>query len=142
MDSALQLAQHSCITPLFCVWGRHHHALPPVLPFRADQQHLSTTARFPDSSCALHTKDKPCCCHRFLIEAAFDKLAEAVYKAPFVCLAHNKFEEGVEDPMYTYANKAALELFEGDWDSIIGLPSRKSAEPDSQEVGIALGPVT
>jgi hypothetical protein len=69
-------------------------------------------------------------------------LAEAIYKAPFVCLAHNKFEEGVKDPVFTYANKAALELFEGDWDSIIGLPSRKSAEPDSQEVCDAMVFVT
>lgn len=71
---------------------------------------------------------------RYLIETGFDQLAEAMYKAPFVCLAHNIFEEGVEDPLFTYANKAALEVFEADWDSLIGLPSRNSAEPDSQEV--------
>lgn len=71
---------------------------------------------------------------RYLIETGFDTLAEAMFKAPFVCLAHNIFEEGVEDPLFTYANKAALELFEGDWDTLIGLPSRNSAEPESQEV--------
>jgi len=74
------------------------------------------------------------CCSRFLIETGFDQLAEAMYKAPFVCLAHNIFEEGVEDPLFTYANKAALELFEADWDTLIGLPSRNSAEPESQQV--------
>lgn len=57
-----------------------------------------------------------------------------MYKAPFVCLAHNIFEEGVDDALFTYANKAALELFEADWDTLIGLPSRKSAEAGSQEV--------
>lgn len=71
---------------------------------------------------------------RYLIETGFDTLAEAMFKAPFVCLAHNMFEEGVEDPLFTYANKAALELFEADWDTLIGLPSRNSAEPESQEV--------
>jgi hypothetical protein len=68
------------------------------------------------------------------VETGFDQLAEAVFKAPFVCLAHNIFEEGVEDPLFTYANKAALELFEADWDTLVGLPSRNSAEPESQEV--------
>jgi hypothetical protein len=28
------------------------------------------------------------------------QLPEAMYKAPFVCLAHNKFEEGVTDPTF------------------------------------------
>lgn len=69
------------------------------------------------------------------MEASFDQLAEAMYKAPFVCLAHNKFEEGVDDPLFTYANKAALELFEGTWDTFIGMPSRLSAEAGAaQEV--------
>jgi hypothetical protein len=68
------------------------------------------------------------------MEVSFDTLAEAMYIAPFACLAHNKFEEGVEDPVFTYANKAALELFEGTWDTMIGLPSRSSAEAAAQEV--------
>lgn len=63
-----------------------------------------------------------------------------MYKADFVCLAHNMFEEGVEDPVFTYANKAALELFEADWDTLIGLPSRNSAEPESQQVGLKVCP--
>jgi hypothetical protein len=79
---------------------------------------------------------------RYLIETGFDQLAEAMYKAPFVCLAHNMFEEGVEDPLFTYANKAALELFEADWNTLIGLPSRNSAEPESQEVRCPLSRAT
>ncbi len=35
-------------------------------------------------------------------------------------------QEGVEDPLFIYANRAALELFEASWDELIGLPSRKS----------------
>lgn len=70
------------------------------------------------------------------MEASFDQLAEGLYKAPFVLLAHNKFEEGVTDPVFTYANKAALEAFEGTWDEIVGLPSRYSAEEGTaREVG-------
>lgn len=32
------------------------------------------------------------------------------------------------DPLFIYANKAAQSLFEYDWDEIVGLPSRLSAE--------------
>lgn len=71
---------------------------------------------------------------RFLMEVSFDTLAEAMYTAPFACMAHNKFEEGVEDPVFTYANRAALEVFERTWDTMIGTPSRNSAEAAAQEV--------
>eukprot|EP00882_Tetradesmus_deserticola_P009361 GHRQ01009880.1.p1 GENE.GHRQ01009880.1~~GHRQ01009880.1.p1 ORF type:complete len:360 (+),score=147.76 GHRQ01009880.1:56-1081(+) len=71
--------------------------------------------------------------NEFLMEVSFDTLAEAMYIAPFACLAHNKFEEGVEDPVFTYANKASLELFERTWDQMIGMPSRNSAEAAAQE---------
>lgn len=74
------------------------------------------------------------CLARYLLEASFDQLAEAMYKAPFVLLAHNKFEEGVADPVFTYANRAGLECFEGSWDTFIGMPSRLSAEAGEQEV--------
>ncbi|PNH12396.1 hypothetical protein TSOC_000702 [Tetrabaena socialis] len=67
---------------------------------------------------------------RYLIEGAdFEALAAAAYRAPFVLLAHNRFQEGVTDPLFTYANRAALELWETTWDDIIGTPSRLSA-PD------------
>jgi len=63
-----------------------------------------------------------------------------MYAAPFVCLAHNKFEEGVEDPLFVYANRAALRLFEGSWDEIVGMPSRLSADTSAQEVrGLGVG---
>ena len=46
-------------------------------------------------------------------------------------------EEGVEGgedgPKFNYANAAALTLFEGSWDDLIGLPSSQSAE-DAAEV--------
>jgi hypothetical protein len=68
------------------------------------------------------------------METGLEQLPEAMYKAPFVCLAHNKFEEGVTDPTFTYANRAALQLFEGTWEELVGLPSRLSADEAAQEV--------
>lgn len=53
----------------------------------------------------------------------------ALYEAPFVCLAH----DGGEDPVFTYANEAALKLWEVEWDDLVGVPSRKSAE-ESEDV--------
>ncbi|MFP6905278.1 MAG: MEKHLA domain-containing protein [Verrucomicrobiota bacterium] len=51
--------------------------------------------------------------------------AQAVWEAPFVVVSH-----GIEsDPVFNFGNRAALALFELDWDDFIRLPSRKSAEP-------------
>jgi hypothetical protein len=70
------------------------------------------------------------------MEVGLDQLAEAMYKAPFALLAHDSFVEGVEDPLFVYANKAALQLFEADWDTLIGMPSRLSAEQQEEQVGV------
>ncbi|MGB7738938.1 MAG: MEKHLA domain-containing protein [Steroidobacteraceae bacterium] len=52
------------------------------------------------------------------------EIAQRLYAAPFVVLAH-----GTEpDPLFNYANLAAQRLFELSWDEFIGLPSRLSAE--------------
>eukprot|EP00208_Stichococcus_sp_RCC1054_P006494 CAMPEP_0206148696 /NCGR_PEP_ID=MMETSP1473-20131121/37384_1 /ASSEMBLY_ACC=CAM_ASM_001109 /TAXON_ID=1461547 /ORGANISM="Stichococcus sp, Strain RCC1054" /LENGTH=329 /DNA_ID=CAMNT_0053546117 /DNA_START=2838 /DNA_END=3827 /DNA_ORIENTATION=- len=59
----------------------------------------------------------------------FDELAETLYKAPFAILAHDTSDS----PVYTYANKAAQDLFEGSWDEIVGKESRSSAEEQEQE---------
>ena len=42
------------------------------------------------------------------------------------------------DPKFIYGNKAALELWEANWDQLIGMPSRLSAaeDPDVQKVGV------
>lgn len=34
------------------------------------------------------------------------QLSEALYRAPFVLLSHNRFQAGVTDPLFTYANHA------------------------------------
>lgn len=45
-------------------------------------------------------------------------------RAPNCVLAHNT----ADDPLFLYANKAAQALFEYEWDEIVGMPSRLSAE--------------
>jgi len=78
---------------------------------------------------------------RSLIEGHWQPpvLARRLYEAPFVLLSH-----GTEpDPLFNYANLTAQRLWEREWDELIGMPSRKSAEPAvrgqrSQALGNAL----
>lgn len=52
--------------------------------------------------------------------------AEALWRLPLPVVAH-----GTEaDPVFCYANAAALELWQMDWDSFTRLPSRRSAEAE------------
>lgn len=51
--------------------------------------------------------------------------ARALYEAPFVVAAHGTGE----DPVFNYANRAALALFETGWPDFVRMPSRLSAEP-------------
>ncbi len=54
--------------------------------------------------------------------------AEAVYNAEFAVLS-----SGLEaDPLFNYANRTALRLFELDWSRLLASPARESAEPDNQ----------
>ena len=41
--------------------------------------------------------------------------------------------DGAEDPVFNYASKAALDLWEMDWDTFPSTPSRFNAEPDERE---------
>jgi hypothetical protein len=52
-----------------------------------------------------------------------------LYHAPFVVLSHSNDV----DPIFNYANLMAQQLFEMDWKTIIGMPSRLSAQKISQE---------
>lgn len=57
------------------------------------------------------------------------ELGRALYEAPFVVLSH-----GTEpDPIFTYANRAAQDLFGYAWEAFVRLPSRLSAEPVNRE---------
>lgn len=65
-----------------------------------------------------------------LINADVDErnLAERLFNAPFVLLSHNT----AADPVFNYANAKGLELFELNWQELINLPSRLSAEAVNQ----------
>ena len=54
---------------------------------------------------------------------------QTLYQAPFCVVSHDTRE----DPIFNYGNQAALELFEFNWDDFTTLPSRFSAEPQTQE---------
>lgn len=56
---------------------------------------------------------------------ASSEAAQYLYHAPFVVLSH----DSAADPRFTYANLAAQARFEMPWQEIVGLPSRRSAEP-------------
>lgn len=54
--------------------------------------------------------------------------AKELFQAKFAVLSHT----GNDDPIFNYANQTALELLEFDWDELITLPSKLSAEPINQ----------
>jgi len=56
-------------------------------------------------------------------------MAKAAFHAPFVLVSH----DASDDPIFTYANKTALQLFEMNWDEFTQLRSRESAEPAKQQ---------
>jgi len=58
-----------------------------------------------------------------------NNVSRELFFAPFAVMSH-----GTEtDPVFNYANQCALDLFEMTWENFIKLPSRYSAEMDSQE---------
>ena len=62
------------------------------------------------------------------------QIAQALFEAPFPVFSH-----GIEsDPIYNYGNRKALELWELDWEQLIQMPSRYSAEPLEQEERLRL----
>ncbi|MEQ8659284.1 MAG: MEKHLA domain-containing protein [Gammaproteobacteria bacterium] len=54
--------------------------------------------------------------------------ARAVFAADFALLSHGCGD----DPLFDYANRTALTLFELDWIALLATPSRVSAEPARQ----------
>lgn len=61
-------------------------------------------------------------------------LAQALYAAPMVVLAH----DGAADPCFIYANRTAQELWGYPWEDFIGMPSRLSAPPDQRTLRAGL----
>ncbi len=60
--------------------------------------------------------------------------AKALFHAPFALLSHNM----AEDPILTYANLTALQLFELSWDELQVMPSRYTAKPVDRQARQAL----
>jgi hypothetical protein len=59
-----------------------------------------------------------------LSSASVHNLAEQVFNGDFVLLSHNT----ATDPIFNYANRQALNLFALEWQELIVMPSRLSAE--------------
>jgi len=66
-----------------------------------------------------------------LIEAGDDPVetARRVFEAPFFVASH----DGADDPVLTYGNRCALELFEMDWEDFVKTPSRFTAEAPNRK---------
>lgn len=78
---------------------------------------------------------------RDLIDPALslDVAAEALFHAPFVVLSH----DAAPDPLLTYGNQTALNLFALTWEALIQMPSRLTAQaPDRAERARLLAEVT
>ncbi len=78
---------------------------------------------------------------RHLVDPDLDAEAAArhLFEAPFVLLSHS----ADADPIMTYANRTALDLFELDWEQLTRMPSRLTAEaPDRAERARLLAQVT
>ena len=58
-------------------------------------------------------------------ELSDNEQARELFYAPFVVLSH----DSASDPLLNYANEAGLHLFDLNWEQLITLPSRFTAEP-------------
>ncbi len=68
--------------------------------------------------------------HRPLLKADTDsELGRQAFFADFVLLSHDT----QDDPVFNYANKTGLGLFELSWQDLIEMPSRLSAEPVNRQ---------
>ena len=62
--------------------------------------------------------------HLITPRGAVSQVARLAYAAPVVLLSH----DGADDPLLTYGNLAAQELFAMVWGKLVGTPSRETAE--------------
>lgn len=59
-----------------------------------------------------------------LLTAQPNSLAKTLFHAPFILISHNN----AIDPVFNYANQQGLNLFQLNWQQLIRMPSRLSAE--------------
>lgn len=71
------------------------------------------------------------CTGRDIVDNALplQQQAEQLFHASFVIASH----DAAADPVFNYANKAALALWETPWEDFVTMPSRLSAEPLHQD---------
>jgi len=62
------------------------------------------------------------------------EFAEMIFNAPFALISHGTETE----PVFNYANKTAMRLFNMGWDEITALPSKYSAEQPDREQRVEL----
>lgn len=63
------------------------------------------------------------------LESPAEDLSQAIWQAPFAIVSHDT----ATDPIFNYANRCALQLFEFEFAEFITLPSRYSAEAINRE---------
>ncbi|MCW8907052.1 MAG: MEKHLA domain-containing protein [Sedimenticola sp.] len=66
---------------------------------------------------------------RRLLDADCSEPGHALYHSPLAVVSHDT----ADDPVFNYANRTALDLFEMDWDTFTRLPSRLSAEQPNRD---------
>ena len=104
------IGQVARLISLFMQYDRAHPS--PVNAFQ-----LAHAKLLLDSHRALLKRD--------LLESPSIEIGRALYEAPIVVLAHDT----AADPVFFYGNLAAQRLFELNWNELVQLPSRFSAEP-------------
>ena len=110
----LYLGQAARLISLFMQYNR-----APLSPANAFQ--LAHARLLLDSHRALLKRD--------LLESPSMEIGRALYEAPMVVLAHDT----AVDPVFFYGNLAAQRLFELNWNELVQLPSRFSAEPVARD---------
>lgn len=66
-------------------------------------------------------------------DASPQLMAQELFAAEVVVLAHDGADpSGDPGPRLTYANRAALGLWQRPWETMVGMPSRLTAEPAEQ----------
>eukprot|EP00798_Chlamydomonas_sp_ICE-L_P008217 gene8217-1483_t len=59
-------------------------------------------------------------------EIELEELPKLLYEAPFACVAHDRAPKENEEPIFTYANRAALELWDAKWEELVEMTSTSS----------------
>ena len=108
---------------------KDHSCSLMLIPCLANRYHVEHAERLRRSFHTLTGRD--------LIEPALSP--EALFHAPFVVLSHDT----APDPILTYGNQTALDLFALSWAELIQMPSRLTAEaPDRADRARLLAEVT